>query len=168
MQIFDKKYRLFGVINIIDLLVVIALLVGGLVVYRLLWGGPTAAVPAANLRSVEYTILCSPLRNYKEGQIRVGDPVSTRDSGESIGKVVSVTVNPTPGDIWSMEASNAITYDSTFFTDVFIKVKAEGELSATGISVGNTQIHSNEVLPIVTPTFQCDTAILSDFKIGGE
>ena len=68
----------------------------------------------------------------------------------------------------SIVTSNAISYESTFFTDVYIRVKAKGEPTPTGISVGNTQIHSNEVLPIVTPTFQCDTAILSDFKIGGE
>ena len=65
MQIIDKKYRLFGVINVIDLLVVVALLVGGLVVYRLLWGGPPRQCRRRSLKDVEYTIYCSPLRTYR-------------------------------------------------------------------------------------------------------
>ena len=59
MQIFDRKYRLFGVINLIDLLVVVALIVAGLVVWKLLWGGSNTAVPVAKLQDVEYTIVCS-------------------------------------------------------------------------------------------------------------
>ena len=168
MQIFDRKYRLFGVINLIDLLVVIALVVGGLVVYKLLWGSTTSNVPTAKLENVEYTILCSPIRNYKEGQIKIGDPVSTKTSGASIGTVAAVRSNPTPGDVYSQATDKVVAFTSTYLTDVYITVKAKGSPTATGISVGNMQIRNNEVIQAVTPTFQCDTAIATNLKTGGE
>jgi hypothetical protein len=168
VQIIDRKYRLFGVINLIDLLVVIALVVGGLVVWRLLWGGSTTSVPDAKLQNVEYTVLCSLVRNYSEGQIKVGDPVSTKTSGKSIGTIVSVRSAPTPGDVLNPTTGKVQPYDSTFWTDVYIRVKAKGNPTSTGVSIADTQIRNNGVIPVVTPTFQCDTGIATDLKIGGE
>jgi len=168
VQIFDKKYRLFGVINIIDLVVVIALVVGGLVVWKVLWGGNSSAEPVTALRDVEYTILCSALRNYSEGQIRVGDPVSTKTSGKVIGTVASVASTMTPGDVFNVKTGKIEAYNSTYATDVYIRVKAKGDPTSTGVSVGNTQIRNNEIIQVVTPTFQCDTAIATDLLIGGE
>jgi hypothetical protein len=167
VQIIDRKYRLFGVINLIDLLVVIALVVGGFVVWKLLWGGSTTTVPTAQLQDVEYTILCGPLRNYSEGQIRVGDPVSTKTSGKSIGTVVSVTSTPTPIDVLS-GPEGVQAFSSSVNTDVYIKVKAKGDPTATGVSVGETQIRNNENIQVVTPTFQWDLGVATDLKIGGE
>ena len=168
MQIIDKKYRLFGIINPIDLLVVVALIVGGAVVWKLLWGGSSSAVPVAELQDVEYTILCSSLRNYSEGQIKVGDPVSTKTSGATIGTVASVQSAPTPGDAFNPVTGKIQPYESTYASDVYIKVKAKGDPTPTGVSVGNTQMRNNEIIQVVTPTFQCDTAIATDLKIGGE
>lgn len=168
MQIFDRKYRLFGVINIIDLLVVVALVVGGLVVYKVLWGGKNTAVPAANLKDVEYVIMCSPVRNYTDGQIRIGDPVSTKTSGATIGNVASITTTRTPGDIFNTHTGRVEGYRSSFYTDVYVTVKAKGTPTSTGVSVGNMQVRNNELIQMVTPTFQCDTAIATGLKIGGE
>ena len=168
MQIFDKKYRLFGVINIIDLLVVIALVVGGLVVWRVLWGGGASAVPTANLRNVEYTILCSSVRDYTDGMIKVGDPVSTKSSGKSIGTVVSTRSNPTPGDIFNPVTGKVQPYDSSIYRDIYISVAAKGDPTSTGVSVGDTQLRNNEIIQVVTPLFQCDTALATGLKIGGE
>jgi hypothetical protein len=168
VQIFDRKYRLFGVINLIDLLVVIALVVAGLVVWRLLWGGSSTAVPTAKLRDVEYTIVCTSIRDYSEGQIKVGDPVSTKTSGASIGTVASVSSNPTPGDIFNPNSGKVERYESTVASDVRVKVKAKGSPTPTGVSVGNSQIRNNGNIQMVTPTFQCDLAVATGLKIGGE
>jgi hypothetical protein len=168
VQIIDRKYRLFGVINLIDLLVVIALVVGGLVVWKLLWGGSTTSLPTADLKSIEYTMFCTPVRDYAQGQIRVGDPVSTKTSGKSIGTVAAVRSNPTRGEFASPLTGEIKPFDSTIFTDVYVVVKAKGDPTSTGVSVGETQIRNNENIMMVTPTFQCDTAIVTNLKIGGE
>jgi hypothetical protein len=168
VQILDRKYRLFGVINIIDLLVVIALVVGGLVVWKVLWGGGTSAAPVAALHDVEYTALCSTVRVYSDGMIKAGDPVSTKTSGKSIGTVVSVRSTPTPGDVLNPMTGKVGPYESSVFLDVYIQVKAKGDPTPTGVSVGNTQLRNNEIIQVVTPTFQCDTALVSDLKIVGE
>jgi len=168
VQIFDKKYRLFGVINIIDLLVVVALVVGGLVVWKVLWGGNSSAEPVATLRDVEYTILCSSVRDYADGMVKVGEPVSTKTSGKSIGTVASVRSNPTPGDFFNSVTGKMETYNSSIYRDVYIDVNAKGDPTSTGVSVGNTQLRNNEVIQVVTPTFQCDSGLATRIKIGGE
>jgi len=168
VQIFDRKYRLFGVINIIDLLVVVALVVGGLVVYKVLLGGSTAAVAPASLKDIEYVIVCTPVRNYAEGQIRIGDPVSTKTSGATIGTVVSVRATPTLGDTFNPTTGRVQRYESTVAQDILVTVKAKGTPTATGVSVGNMQLRNNELIQMVTPTFQCDTAVATGLKIGGE
>jgi hypothetical protein len=166
VQIFDRKYRLFGIINPIDLLVVVALIVAGLVAWKLLWGGSNTAVPVAKLKDVEYTIVCASIREYAEGQIKVGDPVSTKTSGASIGTIASVSSNPTPGDIFNPNSGKVERYESTVATDVRVRVKAKGNPTPTGVSVGNTQIRNNENIQMVTPTFQCDLGVATDLKIG--
>jgi len=168
VQIFDKKYRLFGVINIIDLVVVIALVVGGLVVWKVLWGGNSSATPVATLRDVEYTLLCSSVRDYADGMVKVGEPVSTKTSGKSIGTVASVRSSPTPGDIFNTVTGKIEPYNSSIYTDVYIGVKAKGDPTSTGVSVGNTQLRNNEIIQVVTPTFQCDGGLATRIKIGGE
>jgi hypothetical protein len=168
VQIIDRKYRLFGVINLIDLLVVIALVVGGVVVWKLLWGGGSPAVPTAKLQNVEYTMMCVGLRNFSEDQVKVGDPVSTKTSGKSIGTVTSVRSAPTPGDVFNTSTNKIEPYVSTFSKDAYIGVKTKGDPTATGVSVGDSQIRNNENILMVTPTFQCDTAIVTNLKIGGE
>jgi len=100
--------------------------------------------------------------------VKVGDPLSTKTSGKPIGTITAVRAVPTPGDVLNPFTGKVQPYDSTFLTDVFVTVKAKGDPTSTGVSVGDTQIRNNEILPIVTPTFQCDAGIITDLKIGGE
>ena len=170
MQIIDNKYRLFGVINLIDLAVVIALLAGGFAVYKVLAPNPSPTAGSggsSNLKTATFVFYCPTLRNFAPSQIKVGDLVY-KTSGKAIGKVTAVRAIPTPGDAWDIAARKITRYDSTVATDAYITVVGQGEPTSTGFAVSDLLIHINQPFPIMTSTFESDGAIVADMKIAGE
>ena len=166
MQIIDNKYRLFGVVNLIDLVVVFAVLAGGFAVYRVL--SPTTPVAVTkDTKAITFTVFCPAARNVDASQIEVGDLIY-KTTGKSIGKVTAVKIVPSPGDVWDPTTGKIVGYQSSFATDVYITVVAQGQPTSTGVTVGDIQLHGNQPMPIMTSTFQCDTANIADLKIAGE
>lgn len=166
MQIIDNKYRLFGVINLIDLVVVLAVLAGGYAVYRVL--SPTSPVATVKgMKTVEYEIVCPSTRNIDASEIKIGDTIS-KTTGKAIGKVTAVRIVPTPSEVWDQAIRKVVPYQSTVFSDVYISCTAQGQPTATGITVGDIQLHANQPMPVFTSTFQCDTANIGKLKIVGE
>lgn len=91
MKIVDNKGRLFGIINIIDLLVllaVVALVVIG--VSRMGKGIVTTSTTKEGI--VTYEI--SDIRQVTVDNIIVGDPVYHYDKGTYIGEIVDVRIEP--------------------------------------------------------------------------
>jgi hypothetical protein len=166
VQIIDNKYRLFGVINLIDLVVVIAVLAGAFAVYRVLSPSAPTAV-TKDTKAITYQVFCPSLRNFSADQIKIGDSIA-KTTGKSIGKVTAVRVVPSPGETLDYLTKKAVPYESTYVSDVYITVVAQGQPSPTGVTVGDLQIHSNQPMPVMTSTFQCDTANITDLKIAGE
>lgn len=91
MKIIDKKGKLFGFINIIDLLVllvVLAILVFG--AKRI--GSGKVSQTATKEAFVTYEI--SEIRQLSVDQIKVGDPIYHYDKGTYIGVIEEVNVEP--------------------------------------------------------------------------
>lgn len=91
MKIVDNKGRLFGIINIIDLLVllaVVALVVIG--VSRMGKGIVTTSTTKEGI--VTYEI--SDIRQVTVDNIIVGDPIYHYDKGTYIGEIVDVRIEP--------------------------------------------------------------------------
>jgi hypothetical protein len=166
VKFFDRKYRLFGVINIIDLVVVLAILVGGYAVYRVLSPKGLGSKGGAGT-DITFEVFCPTTRNVTADQIRVGDAIY-KTSGQQIGTVTSVRVIPSPGEAWDSTLHKLVTYQSTVVSDVVIGVKSKGQLTSTGVAVGTVLIHSNVPMPVMTSTFDCDTANLFNLKISGQ
>lgn len=167
MPVIDKNYRLFGVVNLIDLVVVIALVIGGYAVYKVLGHrGATAASP--DTKTVEYTLFLPTVRNWDPSQIRVGDSVATKADGKPIGTIVSVESTPSPIETYDTILHRYAIVSSTIFRDVYVKVKAQGVPSGTGVAVGNTSVRNGETLQIITPTFDWQTAVVTRIVVPGQ
>jgi hypothetical protein len=167
VKFFDSKYRLFGVINVIDLVVVLAILAGGYAVYRVL--APKAGVGKGGAGGVSatFTVVCPTTRYITPDQIRIGDAIY-KTSGQQIGTVAGVKFVPTPSEAWDPTAHKIVEFSSTVATDILIAVKTNGATTPTGFAVGSVLIHSNVPMPVMTSTFDCDTAYLADLKISGQ
>lgn len=91
MSIIDKKGRLFGKINIIDLLVLI--IVVGLIAFGAKrMGSGKVSQSATKEALVTYEI--AEIRQLAVDQIKVGDPLYHYDKGTYIGTIESVEVEP--------------------------------------------------------------------------
>jgi len=169
VKFFDTKYRLFGVVNIIDLVVVLAILAGAYAVYRVL--APKAESPkeAVNTADVTFDVVCPALRIgfSSPDQIHVGDTIS-KNEGKAIGTVTAVRAMPTPGVAWDTNTSKIVEYQSTLTQDLIISVKTTGQPTDNGVVVGEGILRSNEPMPVTTSTFECDTSYMANMKINGK
>ena len=92
MKIIDKKGRLFGLINIVDLLVIILLL--ALVMVGVKRFGNKAAVGEATTKKGVITAEVKDVRDVTANNIKVGDPLYDYDKGTYLGKIVTAEVEP--------------------------------------------------------------------------
>lgn len=166
VQVFDKKYRLFGVINLIDLAVVIAVLVAGFAVYRVLSPAPTETGTVKG-KEVRYTVLCPALRSVSADQIKVGDALY-KATGKPIGKVTGVRTTPMPGEVWDGETKSIRSYNSTILADIWIDAVVTGTPTKTGVAVGELLLHGGAPMPVMTSTFECDSALITTMTIVGQ
>jgi hypothetical protein len=166
VQVFDKKYRLFGVINLIDLAVVIAVLVAGFAVYRVLSPAPTETGTVVG-KEVRYTVLCPALRGVSGEQVKVGDALY-KATGKPIGKVTGVRTAPTQGEAWDIESKSIRRYDSTILKDIWIDAVVTGTPTKTGVAVGDLLLHAGAPMPVMTSTFECDSAAITTLTIVGQ
>lgn len=166
VQIFDRKYRLFGVINLIDLLVIIAVLVAAFAVYRLLSRDKTSATDAGTTEA-NYTLLSPGMRGITREQIKVGDTVF-KVTGKPIGTVTAVRVLPTPSEAFDPQAGAVKPYASTVYSDVWIDVTVKGTPSQTGFAVGDLVLHGGQSIPVMTSTFEGDNALITTLTVGGK
>ena len=167
MKIFDTKYRLFGVINIIDLVVILAVLVGAFAVYRVLSPKTSAGKGSAD-QTISVDVVCPGMRDITAEQIHIGDPIMKNTSGQPFGTVSAVKVTPAPGETWDNNLHKVVPFQSTTFVDVVISVTGKGQTTGTGVVVGNMSLHAGQPFPVMTPTFDCDTAFLANLRVNGK
>ena len=167
MKFFDTKYRLFGVINIIDLVVILAVLVGGFAVYRVLSPRVSSGTSVAD-KNITVDVVCPAMRNMTASNVHIGDAITKNTSGKPFGTVTAVKVVPTAGEAWDYTVHKIVPYQSTVLSDVIISVAGKGQVTANGVVVGDIALHSGQPFPVMTSTFDCDTAFLANLKINGK
>lgn len=92
MKIIDKKGRLFGLINIVDLLIIILLL--ALVAVGVKRFGNKAAVGEATTKKGVITAEIKDVRDVTAKNVKVGDPIYDYDKGTLIGKILTADIEP--------------------------------------------------------------------------
>lgn len=90
MKIIDKKGRLFGLINIVDLLIIVLLL--ALVAVGVKRFGNKAAVGEATTKKGVITAEIKDVRDVTAKNVKVGDPIYDYDKGTLIGKILTADV----------------------------------------------------------------------------
>ena len=167
MKFFDTKYRLFGVINVIDLVVILAVLVGGFAVYRVLSPKASSGTSGAD-KDITVDVVCPAMRGIVADNIHVGDAIMKNTSGKPFGTVTAVRVVPSQSEAWDYNLHKIVPFESTVVSDVIISVAAKGQVTANGVVVGDIALHSGQPFPVMTSTFDCDTAYLTNLKISGK
>ena len=92
MKIIDKKGRLFGLINIVDLLIIV--LLHALVAVGVKRFGNKAAVGEATTKKGVIAAEIKDVRDVTAKNVKVGDPIYNYDKGTLIGKILTAEVEP--------------------------------------------------------------------------
>ena len=164
MKLIDAKGRIFGRINIIDLLVLIVVIAAAvMLVGKLKAGGGDGDDGAMNLRytvmvyGVEAEVYESlkgmvlPDQLMANGELLSGQVVSM-GAEESSGKVYSVRPGPRPGGL-EYKDETAPTYDLTFTVEARVANTVTNEVGTQEIRVGKSHI-------IKTSNFELESGVI--------
>lgn len=157
MKILDRNYRLFGVVNPVDLLVALLILAVVSVGYFMLRGG-SAAGSRNDAVDAEVMLLVREMRDVSLN-IEVGDEMIKTGIG-TIGHVASVTERPSTREVPTADGELKVV-DSTLFTEAIIVVEGEGRLTDAGAVVGDVLVAANELIEVKTPRFSAKATVMS-------
>jgi hypothetical protein len=139
MKLIDEKGKLFGLINIVDFLVLLAvLLVLGGAVYK--FKGPGGGESTA--RTVKVTVLAPALRPEMLTSIKVGDRMA---SGSSFTDVVITDVKTRPAySITTDSAGQRVEAIDPYLKDLIVVVEGKTAISGATINLGGQEIRRNK------------------------
>lgn len=164
MRIIDHRYRLFGVVNPVDLLAVATLAVGLLVVANLLFG--IFDTGAEEIVDVEFELVALGVREFEPGRVAVGDEVHAAVAGR-LGEVVAVDAYPSQIEVLGADGEPVVV-DSSLETDVRLTVRGRGIVDPLGYRVGGVRIQNNSRIDVATPGFEAQRAYVSYIEaVGG-
>ena len=160
-----KNGKLFGKINIIDLLIIILIIVAIVfVAYRFFASRGEVIYVASETQKVKLTLYGEKVYDYIPDTIKTDDPASEFEKNVKMGKVISVSSEPAyeieidaQGNSVNVPIKNCVAATVTLETEAVIednKIKIEGSDYAVGghyyVNIGVTraqyQIKSVEVI----------------------
>ena len=138
MRLVDNKGKLFGKVNVIDfcvIVVVIALVLGA--IYKFGMINNNAGSGSASMQPITYKVKMEKAREYSFNNIKEGDILYDKLSGNSIGKIVNVEKEPAT-DIVEMPNGTTVAGLVENRINIIITVEAEGTITEKGHFVNKT------------------------------
>lgn len=137
MKIIDKRGRLFGLINIIDLFISIILIaLIGFGVYKVFKVNPTVAV---NTEKVTMVYMIQEVRDVTYNAIEEGEIVKDYDKNTVYGKVAKKEALPATKMINTADGRMVEAQIPNRF-DVKIYIEGDAVVSKTGVYMGNQEV----------------------------
>lgn len=160
MKLIDKKGKLFGLINAIDLciIVVIVVIIAG-AVYKFKFMDKTSNTAA--MQNVTYTVKIEKIRNYVFDNVEVGDELFDKTSGNDIGKIVKVDSEQATENI-QLNNGTYIKGNVENRINVILTVEAPAVKNNSGTFVNRTyELLVGSQKKFMTKYFECDGYINS-------
>lgn len=149
MKFVDERGRLFGIINIVDMLVMLAvLLVLGGAYYKTRGGGAVAGAE----NTVRFTVLAPIQRPEVAAAIKVGDRIV---SGSSYTGVVIKELKTRPSELVATAADGrrVLTTDP-YYLDVIATMEAKTSVSGATINMGGQEIRAGKDYFVKSLTYE--------------
>jgi Domain of unknown function (DUF4330) len=150
--VLDDRGRLFGLINLVDLLVIVLLVVlVGLAVVRL-------SRPEGKETSVRSTFKVEHVQQPTVNKVKVGQQVED-DTGNVLGTVVATTVEASLEEWPNPPKSRLESGPSPIFRDLLVDVKGQGHASREQIKVGNLVLEVGDIVTIKGPGWKVKASV---------
>ncbi len=161
MKIVDEKGKLFGIINIIDLCVLLAIvLVVVFVGYKYI--GKKSPSGTSSVKTITVELKCAARNETSATAIKKGDKIVslTSFSGAVVTKVRRETaiINVTTAD------GKLINVEDPRRKDVYVTISMTADLSQPVIKLGSQEIAIGKNVILKTPRTEYANAVVQDIK----
>ncbi len=133
----DNKGKLFGKINIVDLLVIVIVVVAIAVTYFKFNLSAHSDVTTSN-GQVQYTLLTKAVRMYTVDQLVEGDKVFDEESGKCIGQIVKVEYEPAYDYVVKTDGTAVLSRIPEKY-DVKVTVLSDAIINDSGINANGAK-----------------------------
>jgi len=148
MSLIDNKGRILGLINIIDLFVILIIiaLVGKFAVKA------QQKNIGAETKNIEVVLLVKDVRDATANAIKEGDIVRETKSNNLLGKIKDVKTIPAETLVETADGT-VVNYPNPVLKDVYITLDGSGTAGENAIVLGSNEIRIGTVLQIKTNTY---------------
>ncbi len=142
---FKKTGKLFGIISIIDIIVVLCIIVLAFGIY-MRYTSDSDATAATERTKFQYVYKVEGVREYTLEALRKGGPVHDRETKEYIGDVVDVRAEDAKMDISLVDGRFAIVTIPDKY-DAYITIEVDGKYNSLGhYTTANRYIGAGQTL----------------------
>jgi len=134
----DKNFRLFGVVSIIDIVIVIALVVFILAALR--FSAPQSAAAKAGDVTIRYTVEIMRRTPDFKNQIKVGENVVDSQRGYQIGTITNVTSQPYLEDVQDFDNNTVVRAPVDGLETVYVEIEAKAQVTDYTTMIGSFEV----------------------------
>lgn len=145
MSFIDKKGRLFGLINVIDLLVII-LVVAVVARFAL---NPQKSSLTNEEKKIQVVLLVKDVRDATANVIKEGDIVRETKTNNLLGKVTKVEVKPAETLVNTADG-RVLNVPNPVLKDVYVTVEGSATVGENAIVLGGTEIRIGTAVQMKT------------------
>lgn len=154
----NKKRKLFGIFNILDIgiiLLIAALAVG--TVYKFKFMDKTSK--SANLEPIAYTVEVKNVRNFVFSNVKEGDILFDKTSGNAIGTITAIEGTPALTPVEMLDGS-VVMGESENRYDILFTLEGEGVISDDGYFINKTyELLCGSKKKFMTKYFECEGSV---------
>jgi len=160
MRLIDSRGRIFGTINVIDLLIIVMVLTAAYGFWHARSGAAGLAALRGETRQIEATFVVSNVRPATSSVIKVGDKVNDSKTNTYLGQVTAVRVEP--AEI-AVTGPDGRVYESTSKTrqDVWVTLRGSGRVSPNAITLGSNEIRIGTQISLKTNMYAVQSTVMA-------
>ena len=156
MGLIDSKGKVFGLINIIDLLAIL-LIVAVVGRFTLKQNQKSAGAVAKN---IEVVVHVKEVRDATANVVKVGDIVKETKSNAVLGKVTNVEIKPSDTLVETSDG-RVVVCPNPVYKDMYITVVGSGSAGDNAIVLGSNVISVGTTLQLKTNMYSVTSTVMS-------
>lgn len=156
MKLIDDKGKIFGFINIIDLLIILLVVA---VVGRFALKHQAQQPSGVQTQKIEAVLLVKDVRDATVNAIKEGDVVRETKSNVVLGKITKVEVKPADTLVNTADGK-VVNYPNPILKDVYITIEGTGSAGENAIVLGNSEIRIGTSLAVKTNIYAVVTTVM--------
>lgn len=159
-MIIDKKGKLFGKINIIDLCVLL-ILIAAVAVTAIKFKLADNSGNSEKNTEIIYTVKVASIRNFTAEQFKINENLYDNETGKYIGKIISVDKKDDKEYVMKSDGTYAVSAKPERY-DVYITVSSKGTINDKGYyAEGIRQISPHSTIIISNKRFKTHCTVES-------